>query len=116
MALRLFQDRHGREWRVWFVMPAGSAGMLGEAFREGWLCFERTDGGDRRRLAATAAPDAWDALSDERLELLCGVAEPARRSSASNAVTELDQALLETKQRGDTSSGNSAGREDERLA
>ncbi|HEY2066071.1 MAG TPA: hypothetical protein VGG84_08950 [Gemmatimonadaceae bacterium] len=99
MPLRVFQDHDGQEWRVWFVMPAGSPGMLGESFRDGWLCFERTDGHDRRRLAIADAPPAWDGLPDERLDTLRKSAEPAQRSAT------LGQASLETNQRDDRSSG-----------
>jgi len=39
-------------------------------FRQGWLCFERLDGSCRCRLSAASAPPDWDALPDDRLELL----------------------------------------------
>lgn len=117
MPLRVFQDRDGQEWRVWFVMPAGSPGMLGESFRDGWLCFERIDGRDRRRLAIADAPPAWDALPDEQLDVLRGVAEPAQRSAASTGVGVAAQMSLETTQRDDRSSGpKTVVGEDEAIA
>jgi hypothetical protein len=77
MALRGFSDREGKEWRVWSVVPGPSAAVtLDEEFRGGWLCFERAAGGERRRLAMTQAPDGWEALPDERLDLLRRVATP----------------------------------------
>ncbi|HEY2026269.1 MAG TPA: hypothetical protein VGG78_04640 [Gemmatimonadaceae bacterium] len=99
MPLRVFQDHDGQEWRVWFVMPAGSAGMLGESFRDGWLCFERMNGRNRRRLAIADVPPAWDELPDEGLDALRQAAEPAQRSAT------LGQASLETKQRDERTSG-----------
>jgi hypothetical protein len=104
MPLRVFQDRNGQEWRVWFVMPAGP-GILGGPFPDGWLCFERTDGRDRRRLAIGDAPPAWDGLPDEGLDALRNAAEPAQRSATSAGLGPLAQASLETKQRDERSSG-----------
>jgi hypothetical protein len=75
MALRVFTTREGDEWRVWSVVPAANAAAtLEEDFRGGWLCFEQVDGGERRRLTLTEAPAGWDALPDERLDLLRRVA------------------------------------------
>lgn len=77
MALRVFSTREGEQWRVWSVIPATNAAVtLDEAFRGGWLCFEELNSGERRRLALTEAPAAWDALPDERLDLLRRVAAP----------------------------------------
>jgi hypothetical protein len=75
MPLRTFTDRKGDEWRVWSVVPEEHAALtLDEEFRAGWLCFERMDGGERRRLALSDVPAAWEALPDERLDLLRRVA------------------------------------------
>ena len=75
MPLRTFTDRQGVEWRVWSVTPEPNAAQtLDEEFRAGWLCFERMDGGERRRLAFTDVPAAWEALPEERLDLLRRVA------------------------------------------
>jgi hypothetical protein len=54
---------------------------LDEAFRGGWLCFEKVDQGDRCRLTLTEVPAGWDSLSDERLDLLRRVATPVTASS-----------------------------------
>jgi hypothetical protein len=81
MALRTFADREGDTWRVWSVTPEPAAAItLEEEFRGGWLCFEPLEGGGRRRLTLTEAPAAWDALSDDRLDLLRRVATPVARS------------------------------------
>lgn len=78
MTLRVYRDPDGGEWRVWRVVP-DSAGFstLGENYREGWLCFERSDGTDRRRLSMRNVPADWDTLPDGRLDLLQRGAEPA---------------------------------------
>jgi hypothetical protein len=107
MALRVYTDRAGEEWRVWLVMPA-SAGvpMLDESFRDGWLCFERVDGADRRRLSMADVPAVWEALPDDRLDLLRRMAAPAtRRTGATNAADLADPSALETRQRDARSSG-----------
>ena len=77
MAVRKFHDRAGQEWSVWRVQPTSSTAGLQERFQAGWLCFERGDGGGRARLPLDEAPPAWEALPDERLELLCRIAEVA---------------------------------------
>ena len=80
MALRTYTESDGTSWRVWRVVPDSiSFSTLDEPYREGWLCFERTDGSDRRRLSVTQVPDEWDVLPDERLETLRRSAEPAMR-------------------------------------
>jgi hypothetical protein len=82
MALRTYKDPDGTEWRVWRVVPdAISFSTLDAAYREGWLCFERVDGTDRRRLSMARVPDEWDILDDSRLEALRQAAEPAMRRS-----------------------------------
>src|SRR5215212_7124239 len=83
MALRSFDDRNGEGWQVWRVTPASSvlersSWMEGE-FRQGWLCFESLSTGERRRLAPV--PENWETLPTERLELMCRVASPARRTT-----------------------------------
>jgi len=79
MAVRVFIDRGGRSWSVWRVQPTSSTAGLQERFQSGWLCFERADGGSRARLPLDEVPPAWEELPDERLELLCRVAEVASR-------------------------------------
>jgi hypothetical protein len=83
MPLRSFQDREGHEWRVWSVVPQSSAAStLDEMFRDGWLCFERIDLGERCRLTLSEVPAGWDSLSDERLDLLRRVATAVTVASA----------------------------------
>ena len=79
MAVRVFTDREGHKWSVWRVQPTSSTAGLQERFQDGWLCFEREDGEARSRLPLDEAPPAWEALPDERLELLRRVAEVASR-------------------------------------
>ena len=77
MALRVFSTREGEEWRVWSVVPATiAASTLDEAFRGGWLCFEDIKSGERRRLSLTEVPAGWEALPDDRIDLLRRVATP----------------------------------------
>ena len=81
MALRVYRDPDGVEWRVWPVAPDSSFSTLGKSYRDGWLCFERADGSDRRRLGMRTVPADWDALTDEHLDMLRRTAEPAHRRS-----------------------------------
>jgi hypothetical protein len=88
MALRVYRDSAGGEWRVWRVMPdATTFATLGESYRDGWLCFERLDGTDRRRLSIGLAPSAWETMPDSTLDQLRLDAEPAiiRSPDASHA-------------------------------
>lgn len=78
MALRVYRDPAGDEWRVWRVMPdATSFATLDANYRDGWLCFERMDGTDRRRLSIGLAPAAWETMPESRLDELRLSAEPA---------------------------------------
>lgn len=74
MALRRFTDRSGCVWNVWNVKPVALAHAVQEPLREGWLCFQRPEGGERYRLALSDAPPAWEELPPERLDLLRRVA------------------------------------------
>ena len=51
-----------------------AAVTLDAEHRAVWLCFESSDGRERRRLTLAEAPTDWDALPDDRLELLRRVA------------------------------------------
>jgi hypothetical protein len=99
MALRTYKDPDGKEWRVWRVVPDSVAfSTLGEAYRDGWLCFERVDGSDRRRLSMAHVPAEWDDLDDDRLEAMRRSAEPAlRRPGAAGRI--------DTEARGDKRPG-----------
>ena len=95
MALRTFTDSSGAEWRVWRVVADSvSFSTLGEAYRDGWLCFERVDGTDRRRLSMTQAPADWADLEEERLEQLCRGAESGmmRRSTPTGRIDSIGAA------------------------
>lgn len=75
MATRAFTDRNGDAWKVWDTVPQDARGCL-PAYARGWLTFEHAITGDRRRLAPI--PDGWAGASEERLLLMCRVAQPVR--------------------------------------
>lgn len=77
VALRIFADRDGQQWRVWTVRPTAGSAAVRPPFQDGWLCFERLDGSCRCRLSAESAQEDWDTLSDDRLDLLRRVAVSA---------------------------------------
>jgi hypothetical protein len=99
MALRSYTDGDGNEWRVWPVTPSTGASTLGKSYQGGWLCFERIDGSDRRRLSLAQAPPAWEELPDDRLHLLCRSAEPAARRGGPSSDDAADPSALEAEQR-----------------
>jgi hypothetical protein len=103
MPLRTYTDRHGNEWRVWPVTPSTGAGTLMASYQGGWLCFERMDGQDRRRLSLMQVPPAWEALPEDALDQLCRAAEPAGRRGGAAGSLEQDPRALEAEQRGRTS-------------
>src|SRR5215216_3474468 len=70
MALRKFSDRSGVAWNVWNVQAPALEHSVQEQLREGWLCFQRPEGGDRYRLPMSDVPPAWEELPTERLDLL----------------------------------------------
>ena len=57
------------------TVPSSAASVAPE-LRDGWLSFD--SGAQRQRVAPI--PPGWETVSDERLELLCRVATPARWS------------------------------------
>ena len=75
MATRAFTDRQGDGWKVWETVPQDARGCQ-PAYANGWLTFEHATRGDRRRLAPI--PDGWADASEDRLLLMCRVAEPVR--------------------------------------
>jgi hypothetical protein len=77
VALRIFADRDGTQWRVWDVTPTASGFAVRPEFQDGWLCFERLDGQCRCRLSTTNAPVKWDVLPDDQLDLLRQTAVPS---------------------------------------
>jgi hypothetical protein len=74
MPMRSFVEREGERWNVWSVLPHASGARVLEQLRGGWLCFAPENGEARFRLPMTEAPLGWEALPDQRLELLCRVA------------------------------------------
>ena len=77
MALRIFADRDGRQWRVWSVSPTAGGRAVQPILQDGWLCFERLDGACRCRLSVQSAPTDWEELPDDRLDLLRRMADLA---------------------------------------
>ena len=89
MATRAFTDREGGDWKVWETIPQDARGCL-PAFAKGWLTFESASTGERRRLAPV--PEGWADASEDRLILMCRVAEPGRtgwRTTPPNGVPRL---------------------------
>lgn len=94
MALRIFVDSAGIEWKVWDVIPSwireqeeqttpdsafsvlkrktglDRSTLLTAGLEQGWLCFESDS--EKRRL--TPIPPNWDERTDGELEALCGAA------------------------------------------
>ena len=62
--------RDRSEWNAWNVIPNGFGAGYQERFRDGWICFERVNGGGRCRLPLRDVPAGWEALPDDRLDLL----------------------------------------------
>ena len=75
VAIRIFTDSQGVEWRVWSTVPS-NAGSVAPDLRDGWLSFD--SGLQRRRMGPI--PTGWEAAPDERLELFCRIATPTRWS------------------------------------
>lgn len=75
VAIREFRDSNGVVWRVWTTIPSSARSVIPE-LGEGWLSFDSEV--ERRRFGPI--PKGWEQMSDERLELICRVAVPARRS------------------------------------
>ncbi|HUF26497.1 MAG TPA: hypothetical protein VMM18_05885 [Gemmatimonadaceae bacterium] len=81
MALREFNDREGAAWRVWDITPETTHPATRiedylQGFIDGWLVFEKVDGGEKRRLYPL--PARWYDASDEQLERMCMGADPVR--------------------------------------
>src|SRR5882672_8685399 len=108
MAYRTFLDSNGTEWHAWDVLPETVERRLGDrrtsgepvdfadrrradrrqsdgcwapltsGIRHGWLCFDASPSGDRRRL--TPIPRDWEECPPPALERYCRSATPARRN------------------------------------
>lgn len=72
MPVREFVDHQGRAWRVWSTVPSVPSAITA-GYEQGWLTFQAGD--ELRRYAPI--PAGWEQLSDERLDVLCRVAESA---------------------------------------
>lgn len=108
MALRTFADRSGCTWNVWNVQPSLAQPVIEDSLRGGWLCFQRSDGGERFRLRMTDVPPAWEQLGDERLDLLRRVAESDAREHPDTARISDESVLSENSARGRTSGPRAA--------
>lgn len=60
---------------MWAVTPMNPTSVTAE-LRDGWLSFDSET--ERRRVGPI--PKDWEKMTAERLELLCRVAMPGRRS------------------------------------
>ena len=60
-------------------VSVGRRSTMAKGVVDGWLCFERDDATDRRRL--TPIPQDWRRCSEEVLEGYCRSALPTRRPS-----------------------------------
>lgn len=72
--VREFRTAAGIEWRVWEVRPgaggrARKPGLYPAEYAEGWLAFERLQGGEGRKRLPKFGPD-WCNVSDADLEAL----------------------------------------------
>lgn len=101
MALREFEAKDGRKWRVWDVTPEKMhPGTRSEDYLsdwiEGWLVFESVDGDSKCRL--TPIPSGWDALDASGLERLLRRAEAVRgdRTSGPHGRTSAEEAQRPT--------------------
>lgn len=74
MALRTFVASDGQTWTAWLVQSGGLAAVPGSPTE--WLAFQNEDGSERRRLLEI--PEAWETLSDDRLDLVRRMAEPVK--------------------------------------
>lgn len=90
MALRTYMDPDGQAWHAWQVHPGNTGAGYAARFREGWVCFERVDGGGRCRIPIDQMPPGWDSLPEQRLDLLRRVAEAA---SATTTATRLPDSI-----------------------
>ena len=75
MPIRTFVDSKGVSWRVWSTTPSADS-PLHRYYPEGWLTFD-SGAGTLRRLSP--APGNWQLVADDRLELMCRVAEEVPR-------------------------------------
>jgi hypothetical protein len=83
MALRTFKSGDGTTWNVWNVVPTLARDdrklFLGMDMTEGWLCFESSSSGSKRRIVPV--PEGWEAWSEHDLESALGRAAEVQRGS-----------------------------------
>ena len=104
MAIRVFTDRDGWDWTAWRVCPTmGEHSPLQGRFRDGWICFQRVDGTERCRLPLDEVPPGWDALPDDRLELLRRVAAQGMGARGTGITEESRRSRTEDAHRGSVS-------------
>jgi hypothetical protein len=81
MSLRTFTAADGSTWNVWNVVPTLARDdrklFLGMEMTEGWLCFESSSSGTKRRIVPV--PDGWETWSDGDLETALGRASDVHR-------------------------------------
>lgn len=105
MALREFRDESGREWRAWDITaeklhPSTRAENHLQGVLEGWLVFERVDGGAKARLYPI--PPSWHAASQDELRRLLKLAEPTRESGEYERFASGERAAQRVAARGAT--------------
>ena len=90
MSMRTFLSPDGTQWTAWLIRPTSVGRVSGTP--EEWLAFQNADGTERRRLFEV--PAGWEALPDDRLELLRRMAErvtlKAPRHSTPGGVERID--------------------------
>ena len=87
--IKTFRARNGINWSAWLIEASVGRDVAG--MPRSWLLFQDEDATERRRLVDF--PAAWQSLSDERLELLCRMATPAKgwsRPSPPGGVAQVD--------------------------
>jgi hypothetical protein len=81
MPLRTFTAVDGSIWNVWNVVPTLARDdrklFLGMEMTEGWLCFESSSSGTKRRIVPV--PAGWETWSDGDLEIALGRASDVHR-------------------------------------
>src|SRR4051812_26090672 len=113
MALRTFTDRDDELWNAWHVIPNGNSAGYHERYREGWVCFERVNGGGRCRLPLSEMPPGWESLPDDRLDLIRRVASASSGTGSIPKVVDADRLRAENEARQRTSGPRQAVGPDE---
>lgn len=115
MALRVFTDREGHVWNAWQVRPSTTADAVHARYRDGWICFQRDDGTERCRMPIDEVPPGWEALPDDRLDLLRRVAaQPVNERILSDTGEEVRHARVEDSERDSVSGPREIVGRDER--